>query len=263
MIHITTKLKANLFFCLAVLLPVSATAQYNFYTSSTFYANQNTYPQFNFRAIYNSNQSQKKSSPQTQSDRTTESTSASYFVKAKSRASLNNNPLPYIRDTVLSAKLREEFLANFAKQTPDTAARMRATTQETDLVQIVAGFIQLQGLDSGSVENLMAIWHGQSWAIAHSKPLPTAQQFQAIAAQVRSQFDKSPYFKDMDNAKRQTFFEQLAYPLFLQQAKYEGYLKEGQSQTLSRMATNTQEGFKKIGLDLKNLQLTSRGLVPL
>jgi hypothetical protein len=67
----------------------------------------------------------------------------------------------------------------------------------------------------------------------------------------------------MDNTRRQTFFEQLAYPLFLQQAKYEGYLKEGQSQTLSRMANNTHEGFKKMGFDLKNLQLTNRGLVPL
>jgi hypothetical protein len=256
-------LKACCLFCLTALLPIAATAQYNFYTSPTFFANQTTYPQFDYRATYGNNSGQKSSSSPTQSSHTVESTSSTYFAKAKSRASLNNNPLPYKRDPVLSDKLREDFLTNFAKQTPDTAERMRSTTQKTDLVQLMAGFIQLQGLDSGSIENLWAIWHAQSWAIAHSKPLPTAQQYQAVAAQVRGRLDKPSYIKNMDDAGRQAFFEALVYPLFIQKSKYEGYLRDGKSQILSRMATDTQAGFKKMGLDLKNLQLTQRGLIPL
>jgi hypothetical protein len=185
------------------------------------------------------------------------------FVKSRSRASANNNPLPYNRDPALSAKLREEFLAGFMQQIPGEAADMRSIAQQTDLIQIMAGFIQLQGLDSGSMENLIAFWYGQGWAIAHQKPLPTAQQYQAIAAQVRKHFEKSPVFKNMDNASRQTFFEQHAYPLFVLKANYTAYLKQGKTELLSRMAATTREGFSKMGLDLQNLQLTSRGLVPL
>jgi hypothetical protein len=65
------------------------------------------------------------------------------------------------------------------------------------------------------------------------------------------------------NAARQTFFEQLTYPLFVEKAKYADYLKQGNTATLSKMAASTQDGFKKLGLDLQNLQLTSRGLAPL
>jgi hypothetical protein len=199
----------------------------------------------------------------TQGNSTASQSAPSGFVRSKSRPSINENPLPYTRDPVLSSKLREAFLADFAQQTPDPAERMRAITQQTDFVQLVAAFIQLQGLDSGSMENLIALWYGQSWAIAHQKPLPTAQQYQAIAAQVQRHFHKSPVFKNMDNASRQVFFEQQAYPLFLLNSNYTGYLKRGNTETLSRMAATTREGFKKMGLDLQNLQLTSRGLVPL
>jgi hypothetical protein len=185
------------------------------------------------------------------------------FTRSKSRPSIDDNPLPYIRDPALSTKLREEFLANIARNSPNTVDRMRASTQQTDFVQLTAAFIQMQGLDSGSMENLIAFWYGQSWAIVHQKKLPTAEQYQAIAAQVQRHFDKSTTFKSMSNAARQTLFEQLTYPLFVEKAKYADYLKQGNTATLSKMAASTQDGFKKLGLDLQNLQLTSRGLAPL
>jgi hypothetical protein len=185
------------------------------------------------------------------------------FVRAKGRASATNNPLPYDRDLALSAKLREDFIVSYAQQDPDATASMRNMTQQNDLVQVMAGFIQLQGLDSASMENLIAFWYGQGWAVAHQKPLPTAEQFQAIAAQVQRHFDKSPVLKNMGNAARQTFFEQNAYALFITKANYEAYLKRGKTDVMARMAVATQESFKKMGLDLQKLQLTARGLVPL
>jgi hypothetical protein len=229
---------------------------YNFYTSPTFYHNQTTYPQITYP-------SSSTSSKSTTSSTTTKPKAPVASPKSTGRVSLDNNPLPYKRDRALSAKIREEFLAEYAKQVPDEAAEMRMTAERTDFVQLIAAYAQLEGLNSGTMEGLMAYWYGQAWAIAHRKPLPTAQQFQGIAEQLRSSNAQSGKWSKMNNAERQTFFEQIAHPLFLQRTRYESYRQKGRSEALARMANATQEGFKKIGLDMQSLQLSNSGFVGL
>jgi hypothetical protein len=172
------------------------------------------------------------------------------------RASPTNNPLPYTRDRALSAKIREDFLQDYAKQMPSDVASMRESTAQTDHVQIIAGVVQLQGIDSGAMEGLLALWYGQAWAIAHQKPLPTPQQYQGIANQLRTTMMQSSEWKNMTNAQRQTLFERLVYPLFVQKANYQAYLKQGKTDAMARMASATSEGLKKTGLDLQSLRLT-------
>jgi hypothetical protein len=226
---------------------------YNFYTSPTFYHNQTTYPQIKYPS----------SSESTSSGNAAKPKAPNVNSKPSARASFDNNPLPYTRDRALSLKIREEFLADYARQVPQEAAVMRATTERTDFVQVIAGTVQLQGLDSGSMESLVAYWYGQSWAIAHQRPLPTATQFQGIAEQLRRSSSQIGRLNKMSNIERQTFFEQIAYPLFLQKARYQSYLKSGDKNILVRMASAAQEGHKKTGLDLQNLRLGDSGFMGL
>ncbi len=241
----------------------SALAQYNYYTSASFYHNTNTYPIIKFNQ-YTNNQYVDNDEKAKSHAATKQRLDAKPAARpSKPSASANNNPLPYSRDRALSAKIREDFLADFAKQMPDVAADMRVTTERTDLVQVVAGLAQLQGLDSSAMENLMAFWYGQAWAIVHQKPLPTPQQYQGIAQQLRLSVVKSTEWRNMSNEKRQMLFEQLAYPLFVQKANYEAYLRQGKREHIARMASGTQEGLKKIGLDLQNLRLSDNGFIGL
>ncbi len=249
---------ALMLFAAVSLAPKSACAQYNYSMSSSFLYNQNTYPKINF-SHYNYDEDGEDTTARTAK---TKPNVRITYLKNTSAASANNNPLPYTRDRALSTKLREEFLADFTKQrTPDSVDEMRAATENTDLVQVIAGFIQLQGLDSGALENLMAFWYGQAWAVANQKPLPTALQYQGIAIQLRISIAKSADWKNMSNEKRQRIFEELSYPLFIQKANYQSYLKAGKKDSMARMASATQEGLKKIGLDLQNLQLSDKGFI--
>jgi hypothetical protein len=240
--------------CFALLLLASnvAHAQYNYYTSSSFYFNQNNYPK-----IITDVTSDDDDSPKSKRSATPQPSKPAPVNKY--RASADNNPLPYTRDKALSAKLREEFLQDFAKQMPISAAEMRDMTEKNDLVQVVAGMAQLQGLDSGTTEGLLALWYGQAWAVSHQKPLPTPEQYQGIANQLRRTMTKSPEWRNMNNAKLQTLFEQLAYPLFVQKANYQAYMKQGKTDSIVRMASATQTGLKKMGVDLESVQLSNRG----
>lgn len=229
-----------------------ASAQYNYYMSSSFLHNQFNYP--SLAPSTGSRQSQSSRSAAKPVERAPE-------TKRTARASATNNPLPYTRDRNLSAKIREEFLQDFAKQIPNEAGEMRETAEKTDLVQVMAGFAQLAGLDSGTMEGMMALWYGQSWAIANQQPMPTPQQYQGIANQLRASIQSSPKWARMGNKDRQELVESFAYPLFVQKANYQAYLKQGKKESMARMATATQEGLKRIGMNLQGLRLTESGFV--
>ena len=245
--------------CALLFAPLGALAQYNYYDSGAFAFNQNNYPPIG-------NQRWKKPSGTAQS-KPAKSTPAPAPPAAEGkagRASANNNPLPYIRDKALSAQLRDEFLADFTKQMPPAdAADLRELLQKNDLVQATAGMVQLQKLDSSAMESVLAVWYGQSWAIANQKPLPTAQQYAGIAEQVKASMAASGYWSNLNNDKRQRAFEQLAYPLVVQQANYKAYVKQGKKDAIARMSSATQAGMKKIGLDMRGMQLGDAGLLPL
>ena len=243
--------------CALLFAPLGALAQYNYYDSGAFAFNQNNYPPIG-------NQRWKKPSGTTPSKPVKIAPAPTAPESKAGRASANNNPLPYTRDKALSAQLRDEFLADFTKQMPPSdAADLRELLQKNDLVQATAGMVQLQKLDSSAMESVLAVWYGQSWAIANQKPLPTAQQYAGIAEQVKASMAASGYWSNLNNDKRQRAFEQLAYPLVVQQANYKAYVKQGKNDAIARMSSATQAGMKKIGLDMRAMQLSDTGLLPL
>jgi hypothetical protein len=233
-----------------IALPQRSFAQYNYYQSGSFAFNQ-----FNYPPIGDSTKYRSSKSPSTQPKGSTSAANSSH-----GRASANNNPLPYKRDKALSEKIRDEFLQDFTKQmSAAEAAEMRAMAAQTDFVQVAAGFAQLQGLDSSTMEGLIAFWYGQSWAVANQKPLPSAGQYQGIARQLRTTMAAMADWHSMNDAARQTFFERLAYPLIVQKANYEAYNKRGKTDSIVKMANATQQGLQKIGVDLRKLRLEDGG----
>jgi hypothetical protein len=258
---------------LVIMMPTSSQAQIHYYSPPPYYYHNMAVPisavnqgiknrgLAKLDALASDNNSTKKSFSTGQSSSSSSALSRAPATDYAARASANNNPLPYNREPALSSKIREEFLADYARQMPDEVAGMRATAERTDIVQVMAGFVQLQGLDSGTMEGIMAFWYGQAWAIVHQKPLPTPQQYQGIADQIRTSISKSPGWINMSNEKRQMFFEQLAYPLFVQKANYQAYLRQGKKDSIARMSAATQEGLRRVGLDLRNLKLSDNGFI--
>lgn len=241
-----------------LIAPTSAWAQVPYTLSYGYYGNTFTQPSLNHHndAYY---EDLAKSAREKNKKR-----SLAASEKPAGRASTNNNPLPYSRDRALSLKIREEFLADFTKRMPKKAAtEMQAVLEQVDVVQMMAGFVQLQGMDSGTVDGLIAFGYGQAWAITHQKPMPTPKQYQGIADQLRVRMGKSSDWSTMSNERRQMFFERLAYPLFIQKANYQTYLEQGRSEHMARMAEAAQESLKKAGVDLRNLRLSDNGFVGL
>lgn len=225
--------------CASILTSTQVLAQYNYYQSGSFYSNVNTYPPIDG--------GKKWKSP---------STGNSTKVKKQAKS---NNTLPYTRDRDLSSKIREEYLQDLEQRFSGGVASMRTLLIKNDVIQTTAKFIQQEGLDSGTMEGLMAYWFGQAWAVSNQQPFPTPQQYQGIAEQIRTSTGKSSKLSKLSNTERQIFFEELAYRLFEQRATYRQALKSGNKGSIAKMAKQSQAGLTKLGLNFKGKRLTDRG----
>ena len=230
--------------CANLLATTEAHAQYNYYNSGSFSYNINTYPPID--------SGRKWASP---------SSSDSPKVKKPTtkRVSTNNNLLPYTRDRDLSSKIREEYLQDIGQRFPSQAPGIRTLLNKNDVVYITAKFIQREGLDSSTMEGVMAYWFGQAWAVSNQEPFPTAQQYQGIAEQIHNSSSKSSKLSQMTNVQRQTFFEELAYRLFEQRANYQAARKSSNPVATAKIARETQAGLTKLGLNFKGKKLNDNG----
>jgi hypothetical protein len=244
------------FYCVLVslvILPSPAMAQYNYYTSGSFYFNQNNYPDVT-AATYRSQKQYKQSAskPSTRPKQASE--------KSSSKVSSMNNALPYTRSDSVSMSVRSEFLADLGKRgaAKDVSA-MRSMMEENDFVQVFAGLARLQGLDSGTPEGLTALFYGQTWAIANKRPLPSASQYQGIAKQLRDTNANAMVWDKLNNKERQVLVEKLVYPLIIQRANYVSYLREGKTTAIADMSDRVQQGMKDFNMDMRGMQLSAAG----
>jgi hypothetical protein len=230
--------------CASILTSTQVLAQYNYYSSGSFYNNINTYPPID-------------------GDRKWKSPSSGNSTKVKkqpkSPIAASNKQLPYTRDRNLSSKIREEYLQDLEQRLPGSIAPMRTLLTKNDVVQTTAKFIQREGLDSGTMEGLMAYWFGQAWAVSNQQPFPTSQQYQGIAEQIRKSTSKSSKLSKLSNTERQIFFEELAYRLFEQRATYRQALESGDTGSTAKISRQSQAGLTKLGLNFKGKKLNDSG----
>jgi hypothetical protein len=235
--------------------PAPAFAQYDYYSSGSFSFNQNNYPDLSERKW-------KKPGTTSTPTPTTRTSPRRTAPTSSDTVSIPTSPLPYTRDRALSNTIRSEFLVDLAGRGPAyDVGQMAKMMAQYDFVQVYAGMARRQGLDTTSPDSLIALWYGQTWAIANQKQLPTAQQYQAIAKQMRDTKANSGTWAKMTNRARQTFIEKLAYPFVIQKANYEAYRRDGKRAALADMAQRVQAGMIKFGINMQTTQLTDAGLI--
>jgi hypothetical protein len=242
----------------ALFAPAPALAQYDYYSSGAFSFNLNNYPDISGRKWKKPG----ATSTPTPTRRSTTTTRTPQRMSVPDEINIPISPLPYTRDQALSKTIQSEFLTDLAGRGPAyDVGQMARMIAQYDFVQVYAGMARKQGLDSASSDSLIALWYGQTWAIANQKPLPTARHYQAIAKQMRDTKANSGTWAKMTNRARQTFIEKLAYPFIIQKANYEAYRREGKSAAMADMAQRVQAGMLKFGINMQTTQLTDAGLI--
>jgi hypothetical protein len=236
-----------------------ALAQYDYYSSGSFGFNQNNYPDLSGHKWKKPGASS-TTTESTKSKRQAQTPTTQPSTQLSDQARFLQNPLPYKRDMALAAKLRSDFLSNVGKGSSALRhADLTSMTAKTDFVQVFALMAKLEGLNTSTAEGLTALWYGQSWAIANQRPLPTAQQYQGIAKQLRDTNANAMVWDKLDNKGRQTIVEMVAYPAVVQRATYEDYLNNKNTAAIEDFANRVQAGMLKFNMNMQSLKLTDAG----
>lgn len=167
----------------------------------------------------------------------------------------------YRASPAISARVRSQF-SEFVGQTSGQEAeqRVRAVLASGDPVGSWSGIVRSDGLRPGDVADAMAAYWVMNWIIANGGDNNRAQTL-AVKDQVRRVISSGP-LSGLDDAGRQEMAEVLMLNFLVQHAAYMDASQRGDTAMLRRLGDAATTRFRnEMGVDLRRLQLTDRGLV--
>ena len=167
----------------------------------------------------------------------------------------------YRASPAVSQRVRSQF-SEFVGQTSGEEAeqRVRAVLASGDPVGSWSGIVRSDGLRSGDVADAMAAYWVLNWMIANGGDNNRTQTL-AVRDQVRRVISSGP-LSGLDDAGRQEMAEVLMLNFLVQHAAYMDAHQRGDTAMLRRLGDAAASRFRnEMGIDLRQLELTDRGLV--
>ena len=168
----------------------------------------------------------------------------------------------YRASPAVSTRVRSQF-AEFVGRNSGREAeqRVRSVLTNGDPVGSWSGIVRSDGLRSGDVADAMAAYWVMNWVIANQGDNNRTQTL-AVRDQVRRSIAGGPIAR-LDDAGRQEMAEVLMLNFLVQHAAYVDAMQRGDNAMARRLGDAAVTRFRnEMGVDLRQLRLTSAGLTP-
>jgi len=168
----------------------------------------------------------------------------------------------YRADPQVTLRVRRQFADWMGKQAgPEGGRQVAAAMERTDPVQNWARLVASDGLRPGDTADALTAYWVMNWMIANGGD-NTRTQTQAVRNQVRPVIASNPAYARLNEAQRQEFAEILMLNFLIQHAAYVEAMQRGDQAVLQKLADAAVARFRsEMGVDLRQLQLTDRGLI--
>jgi hypothetical protein len=168
----------------------------------------------------------------------------------------------YRADPQVTLRVRKQFADWMGAQAgPEGRRQVAAAMERTDPVQNWARLVASDGLRPGDTADALTAYWVMNWMIANGGD-NTRTQTQAVRNQVRPVIATNPAYARLDEAQRQEFAEILMLNFLIQHAAYVEAMQRGDQAVLQKLADAAVARFRnEMGVDLRQLQLTDRGLI--
>ncbi|MGR4862155.1 DUF6683 family protein [Caulobacter sp. LARHSG274] len=168
----------------------------------------------------------------------------------------------YTASPQVSARVRKQFADWMATQSNAEGGRsVDALLERTDPVNNWAQLVASDGLRPGDAADALAGYWVLNWVMANDGDSNRTQVL-AVRDQVRPTIANNPAYARLDEAQRQEFAEILILNFLIQHAAYAEAMKRGDQEVLRKLSDAAVTRFRnEMGVDLRRLQLTDRGMV--
>ncbi|MCH9827464.1 MAG: hypothetical protein K0U79_06925 [Gammaproteobacteria bacterium] len=158
----------------------------------------------------------------------------------------------------ISEAMEQKFLANLRAIDESMALSAETDLQDRDMIERFEADVGPYGLELNDVADAMTAYWVVSWMAANQEDLPEKSEVQAARTQVRTQLAGNAAFASADNDERQQLAETYIYETMWTITLRSSAKSDAEREQIAAAA---QAQARKQGLDLRGMQLTSRGFV--
>ena len=168
----------------------------------------------------------------------------SYRDGAKYRTTSNN-----------TKQNRQALVTLVKKSNPDAVPELERVLAENDIIEMFSKDMAPYGLDVGNVADAVTAFLVANWMIANQADNPSPSNVAAVRGNIAHAM--GPSMEQLDNRQRQFLAELLIYQTMFAIGARTAATTPERSQIL---ADNTHQSMLSMGLDMRNLQLSDKGL---
>lgn len=172
--------------------------------------------------------------------------------------------LAYRPSAAVSARIKQQVLADLRRVNPEDAALVEKDLTGTNIRDLFALAMQREGLKPDNLSDVFTGWWVLHWLIANEKTDldPAIPQVNAVRAQVTAAFTATGSFGEFSDEQRQILAEILMYQTLYPGAAYVQAMQRNDRALMGRLSDQLQASFLGImQIDLRGLTLTDRGFV--
>lgn len=172
-------------------------------------------------------------------------------------------PIRYSVDPRVRAAVIKTYVDRAKTLDAGEGAALEALFRERDLIQETAGNFGAYGLDINDLGDVIAAYWAVNWGAVHQSGRPSRAQVKGLQGQIRKTLAGSNLADRTSKAGLQQIADDMLIRLILIDGAVEQGLREGNRAQVQHVGTYVrQSSFAQMGIDLGQLNLTSRGLVP-
>lgn len=168
------------------------------------------------------------------------------------------NDFSYLPTAAISEAMEQRFLDNLRKTDESMARSAKNDLADRDMIERFEADVGPYGLELNDVADAMTAYWVVSWMAANQEDLPEKSEVQAARTQVRTQLAGNAAFASADNDERQQLAETYIYETMWTITLRSSAKSDAEREQIAAAA---QAQARKQGLDLRGMQLTSRGFV--
>lgn len=170
--------------------------------------------------------------------------------------------LAFRRDPAVTRQVQAELVRAVSRSAPEAGQEIATLFRSADPITAASPAFRRFGLDTGNVVDAVAIYYLAMWGAANN------QQASMTAAQARGARAHVSRAVDFDGmglttpAARQRFAETLIYQGLLMDAAMERAQTDGDAAMQRALSDAAHAQMRRMGLDMRSLQVTSEGFTP-
>ncbi|MDQ8029325.1 MAG: hypothetical protein REJ23_11405 [Brevundimonas sp.] len=170
--------------------------------------------------------------------------------------------LAFRRDPAVTRQVQAELVQTVSRSAPEAGQEIATLFRSADPISTASPALRRFGLDTGNVVDAVALYYLAMWGAANNfeETMTTTQ-----ARGARAHVARAVNFDGMGlntPAARQRFAETLIYQALLMDAAIEQAQDSGDAAAQRTLSDAAHGQMRRMGLDMRRLQITGEGFVP-